>query len=142
MQEQTIKTQKEHIYERARFQDRLDLIIDEFCGQLSQEGTDNETIDFIKKSCTMFIGFIATRSETIELTEISRTMAYSKYRAWLNSKKEFKVNTEVANKYRQSDHSLVIKDFFAFLHRQKGITNKNVLKAFYSNDELKEMGVK
>jgi len=40
-----------------------------------------------------------------------------------------------------NEERFALKSFFTFLH-QKGYTNKKVLGAFYSAQELKELGIK
>ena len=48
-------------------------------------------------------------------------------------------NKGILNEGIKIDNKDIMKLFFTFLHQKKNISNIKVLKAFYSNEELKEL---
>jgi hypothetical protein len=116
----------------VKFEKSLAPLFDEFHKHLLGRGLSQKEAARYMNESQSFIGFCSIKFNIRNLDDVSRSML---------TKHLAKMQRAIGSRGNTDEEKHILKFFFTFLH-QKGMTNKKVLRAFYSALELKEMGIK
>lgn len=123
--------------EGVKFESSLVPIYKEFTKHLLGRGWLQREIDQYLNTAKSFVGYCSMKHGVRWLTEITKGML-TKHLTLLDNA----IGGKPTGRIYQNEEAHIIRQFFTFIHKEGGITNKRVLGAFYSAQELKEMGIK
>jgi len=106
--------------ERAPFREHLTALQEEFYDHLADCSTER-TARKHASVVQLFVDFICGYTDVQDLSEITRGMVNSQFRAWWKRK--------VLDRSTPQDLRVALRKFFAFLASEKGIVNEKARKA-------------
>ena len=106
--------------ERAPFREHLTQLQADFYDYLAARYSER-TARKHASIVWMFVEFICRYTDVQDITEITRGMVNSQFRAWWKRK--------VWDSRTSDDLRVALRKFFAFLESEKGIANEKALKA-------------
>jgi hypothetical protein len=129
----------------GKFEDSITPLIEDFYNFLLLQPEYKKQAAAYKLACINFISYLSMYTPVRDITAITRAQICSQYKRFLN--KDVYYSKRLKSRFRKRlvvykyNDGYILKTFFMFLHLHKNITNSKVLRAFYSKEELKKIGV-